>query len=393
MPISRRSILAAFPLLVGGMGAAVFAQEQQQPEVPAFESKAPYAILVDARSGAVFYEKSADVSVPPASMSKLMTQSIIFDALKKGDLKPDQLLPVSEYAWRKGGAPSGGSTMYAELNSKIPVMDLLRGAIIQSANDGCIALAEGLSGTEPGFIALMTRRAKELGLTNSTFGNVTGLPDPLQRMSMRDLAIVARYIYTTHPDYFKIYSEREFTWNKIKQQNRNPLLLEYPGADGMKTGYTKEAGYGLVGTAERDGRRLIMVVGGVDSIALRREESQKLLDYGFSQFRPFDVYDSGQQIGNARVWGGVERWVGLITDREFKIALSPAEQKTAEIKLDYQGPLMAPVRQGTQVGKVRILIDGKTVADTPVFAANDVAATDSMWNKALDSVLIMTFGG
>jgi D-alanyl-D-alanine carboxypeptidase (penicillin-binding protein 5/6) len=239
----------------------------------------------------------------------------------------------------------------------------------------------------------MTRRAKELGLTNSTFGNVTGLPDPLQRMSMRDLAIVARYIYTTHPDYFKIYSEREFTWNKIKQQNRNPLLLEYPGADGMKTGYTKEAGYGLVGTAERDGRRLIMVVGGVDSIALRREESQKLLDYGFSQFRTFDVYDSGQQIGNARVWGGVERWVGLITDREFKIALSPAEQKTAEIKLDYQGPLMAPVKQGTQVGKVRILIDGKTVADTPVFAANDVAATDSMWTKALDSVLIMTFGG
>jgi serine-type D-Ala-D-Ala carboxypeptidase (penicillin-binding protein 5/6) len=393
MLISRRSILAALPLFAGGMGVSAFAQEQQQPEVPAFESKAPYAILVDARSGAVFYEKSADLSVPPASMSKLMTQSIIFDALKKGDLKPDQLLPISEYAWRKGGAPSGGSTMYAELKSQVPVMDLLRGAIIQSANDGCIALAEGLAGTEQGFVALMTRRAKEIGLTNSTFGNVTGLPDPVQRMSMRDLAIVARYIYTTHPDYFKIYSEREFTWNKIKQQNRNPLLLEYPGADGMKTGYTKEAGYGLVGTAERDGRRLIMVVGGVDSIALRREESQKLLDYGFSQFRPFDVYDSGQQIGNARVWGGVERWVGLITDREFKIALSPAEQKTAEIKLDYKGPLMAPVKQGTQVGKVRILIDGKTVADTPVFAASDVAATDSMWAKALDSVLIMTFGG
>ncbi len=393
MPVNRRSILAAFTLIIGGLWAVAFAQEQQQPEVPAFESKAPYAILIDARSGAVFYEKSADLSVPPASMSKLMTQSIIFDALKQGDLKPDQLLPVSEYAWRKGGAPSGGSTMYAELNSRVPVMDLLRGAIIQSANDGCIALAEALAGTEQGFVSLMTRRAKELGLTNSTFGNVTGLPDPAQRMSMRDLAIVARYIFTTHPDYFKIYAEREFTWNKIKQANRNPLLLEYPGADGMKTGYTKEAGYGLVGTAERDGRRLIMVVGGVESIALRREESQKLLDYGFSQFRPFDVYESGQQIGNARVWGGVERWVGLVTDREFKIALSPAEQKTAEIKLDYKGPLLAPVKQGTEIGKVRILIDGKTVADTPVFAADDVAVTDSMWTKALDSVLIMTFGG
>jgi serine-type D-Ala-D-Ala carboxypeptidase (penicillin-binding protein 5/6) len=393
MLISRRSILAGLPLLAGGIYGPAIAQEQQPLEAPAFESKAPYAILIDARSGAVFYEKSADLSVPPASMSKLMTQSIIFDALKNGDLKPDQLLPVSEYAWRKGGAPSGGSTMYAELKSQVPVMDLLRGAIIQSANDGCITLAEGLAGSEQGFVALMTRRAKELGLTNSTFGNVTGLPDPVQRMSMRDLAVVARYIYTTHPDYFKIYSEREFTWNKIKQQNRNPLLLEYPGADGMKTGYTKEAGYGLVGTAERDGRRLIMVVGGVESIALRREESQKLLDFGFSQFRPFDVYDSGQQIGTARVWGGVERWVGLVTDREFKIALSPAEQKTAEIKLDYKGPLMAPVKQGSEIGKVRILIDGKTVADTPVFAASDVAATKSMWTKALDSVLIMTFGG
>ncbi len=392
LPLSRRSILAAIPILLAGFETGSGAQEQQ-PEVPVFASKAPYAILIDARSGAVFYEKSADLSVPPASMSKLMTQSIVFDALKKGDLKPDQLLPVSEYAWRKGGAPSGGSTMYAELNSRVPVMDLLRGAIIQSANDGCIALAEGIAGTEQGFVSLMNKRAKELGLTNSTFGNATGLPDPNHKMSMRDLAALARYIFSTYPDYFKIYSEKEFTWNKIKQANRNPLLLEYPGADGMKTGYTKEAGYGLVGTAERDGRRLIMVVGGVESIAVRREEAQKLLDYGFSQFRPFDVYDAGQQIGNARVWGGTERWVGLVIDRDFKIALSPAEQKTVEIKLDYKGPLMAPVMQGSEIGKVRILVDGKTIADSPVFAAADVSATESMWTKALDSVLIMTFGG
>lgn len=392
LSLSRRAILAAVPSVFLGIAPAVQSQEQQ-PELPVFESKAPYAILIDARSGAVFYEKSSDLSVPPASMSKLMTQSIVFDALKKGDLKADQELPVSEHAWRKGGAPSGGSTMYAELNSRVQVMDLLRGAIIQSANDGCIALAEAIAGTEQGFVSVMNRRAKTLGLANSTFGNATGLPDPNHKMSMRDLATLARYIISTHPDFFKIYSEKEFTWNKIKQANRNPLLLEYPGADGMKTGYTKEAGYGLVGTAERDGRRLIMVVGGVESIAVRREEAQKLLDFGFSQFRPFDVFEAGQQIGNARIWGGTERWVGLVIDRDFKIALSPAEQKTAEIKLDYKGPLMAPVKQGTEVGKVRILVDGKTMADSPVFVSEDVVATDSMWTKALDSVLIMTFGG
>ncbi len=371
---------------------ASFAQDQTTQE-PLFETKAPYAILIDARSGSVFYEKQADLSVPPASMSKLMTQMMVFDALKKGDLKPDQELPVDENAWRTGGAPSGGSTMYAELNSRVSVMNLLRGAIIQSANDGCIALATGIAGSEPAFVALMNRRAKEMGLKNSTFGNTTGLPSPDHKMSMRDLSTVARYIISEHPDYFKIYSEREFTWNKIKQQNRNPLLVEYPGADGMKTGYTREAGYGLVGTAERDGRRLIMVVGGVESIATRRDEAQKLLDFGFRQFRPFDIFESGQQVANARVWGGTERWVGLVTKSDFKIALSPAEQQTAEIKLDYKGPLQAPVKQGTEIGKVRITVDGKTLAETPVFTAADVAANDSMWAKALDSVLIMAFGG
>jgi D-alanyl-D-alanine carboxypeptidase (penicillin-binding protein 5/6) len=387
----RTRICAALVFFFASLASA--AAQEQQPEVPAFESKAPYAILIDARSGAVFYEKSADLSVPPASMSKLVTQSVVFDALRKGDLKADQLVHISEDAWRRGGSPSGGSTMYAELNSDVAVMDLLRGAIIQSANDACIALAEALAGSEAAFVGRMSQRAKDLGLKNSTFGNVTGLPDPNHRMSMRDLAAVARYIVLEHPDYFKIYSEKEFTWNKIKQQNRNPLLVEYPGADGMKTGYTKEAGYGLVGTAERDGRRLIMVVGGVESIATRREEARKLLDYGFQQFRPFDVYESGQQVARARVWGGNERWVGLVTKSDFKIALSPAEQKTAEIKLDYKGPLLAPVKQGTEIGKVRVLVDGKTIADTPVFAVNDIAATGSMWWKALDSVLIMTFGG
>jgi serine-type D-Ala-D-Ala carboxypeptidase (penicillin-binding protein 5/6) len=389
----RRSYLSSIvsSLLICVWAFAASAEER--PAEPTFETKAPYAILVDARSGSVFFEKAADVSVPPASMSKLMTQAIVFDALKEGKIKEHELIPISEYAWRNGGAPSGGSTMYAELNSRVSVINLLRGAIIQSANDACIALAETLSGTEANFVALMNQQAKTYGLKNSTFGNSTGLPSEVHKMSMRDLSILARYIISEHPGYFKLYSEREFNWNKIKQQNRNPLLLDYPGSDGMKTGFTREAGYGLVGTAERDGRRLVLVVGGMDSISARKEEAQKLLNFGFSQFKPFDVYEAGQEVSSVRVWGGEQRSVGLITQSEFKISLSPQEQKSAVLKLEYKGPLFAPVKAGIEIGKVRVLVEGQILADIPVYTSADIAATDSMWRKAFDSVLMMVAGG
>ncbi len=361
-------------------------------DLPTFDSQAKQAILIDAKSGAVFYEKDADAAVPPASMSKLMTQAIVFDLLKAGKLKLDQEFIISEDAWRRGGAAAGGSTMYAEINSRVKLNDLISGAIIQSANDACIAMAEGISGSEQAFTRLMIEKAKKLGLTNSTFANATGLPDPGHRMSVRDLSILARYIITNHPDYFKIYSQPEFTWNKIKQQNRNPLLKEYPGADGMKTGYTKEAGYGLVGTATRDGRRLIVVVAGLNTINDRKVESQKLLDWGFNQFKTIDLYESDETVAKARVWGGTERWVNLVTSGPFKVALSPQEQAKAEVKMTYTGPLLAPVKAGQAVGLVRILIDGKSVADVPLVTANEVPAVDSMWKKALDSALIMVFG-
>jgi serine-type D-Ala-D-Ala carboxypeptidase (penicillin-binding protein 5/6) len=361
-------------------------------DAPAFESLAKQAILLDANSGAILYEKDADTAIPPASMSKLVTQAVIFDALKKGDVKIDQEFEVSEDAWRRGGGVAGGSTMYAELHSKIKIDDLLHGAIIQSANDACIALAEGLAGSEPAFTQRMAAKAKELGLKNSSFGNATGLPDPNQRMSVRDLSIVARYIISTYPDYFKIYGQREFTWNKITQQNRNPLIKDFPGADGMKTGYTKEAGYGLVGTALRNGRRLLIVVAGLETIADRKSESQRLLDWGFNQFKTIELYDAGETVARARVWGGTERWVNLISPNRIDIALSPQEQQKSDIRMSYTGPLIAPIAAGTVVGKARILVDGKTITEVELQTASDIAATDSMWKKALDSALIMIFG-
>jgi D-alanyl-D-alanine carboxypeptidase (penicillin-binding protein 5/6) len=282
--------------------------------------------------------------------------------------------------------------MYAELKSRVKLSDLVQGAIVQSANDASITIAEALAGSESAFAARLTQRARELGLANAAFSNATGLPDPEHHMSVRELSILARYIITTFPDYYKYYSQPEFTWNKITQQNRNPLLKDYYGADGMKTGYTKEAGYGLVGSAVRDGRRLIMVIAGLKSINDRRQEAQKLLDWGFRQFKPIDVYSRGDRVGRATVWGGTTRSVDLLTSDSVQIALTAAEQATVETKLVYTGPLMAPVAAGAKVGSVRLMLDGYALAEVPVETAAAVDEEPSMWSRALDSVMIMAFG-
>lgn len=381
-------LLAACLLLLQSAGLLSAQDKAEQP----YESKALEAILMDARTGRVLYEKNADTPVPPASMSKLMTMIMVFEALKAGKLTLDQTFKVSEDAWKRGGASSGGSTMYAELNSEVRLEDLIKGVVVQSANDACIVIAENMAGSEPAFAEQMTKRARELGATNATFKNATGLPDEGHVMSVRDLALLARYIINTFPEYYKYYSIPEFTWNKISQTNRNPLLKDYPGADGMKTGYTKEAGYGLIGSAARDGRRLIMVVAGLKSINERRQEAQSLLDWGFKQFRSVDIYEKGDRVGQARVWGGTQRHVPLLAADTVRVALTPQEQQLAEVKLAYNGPLLAPVKAGEQVGSVRFIVDGLTVADVPVVTGAAVAEEPSMWSRAMDSVFIMIFG-
>ena len=359
----------------------------------AFETTAPQAILIDAKSGIVFFEKNADELIQPASMSKLMTMTLVFEALKAGDLKVDQEFLISEYAWRHGGSAAGGSTMYANVNTRIKLIDLMYGSMIQSANDACIAIAEGMAGSEEEFALRMTKRGRELGLQNAVFKNATGLPNPEHVMSVRDLTILARHIILDFPEYYKIYGEKEFTWNNITQKNRNPLLLDYPGADGMKTGYIKDAGYGMVGSAVRDGRRLVLVIASLKSINERKQEAQKLLDWGFRQFKTIDVYAAGETVSKARVWGGDKRWVDLVVRQDLRLALSPKEQEQVEVKLSYAGPLIAPVKAGEKIGTVRFLMDGKTIAEVPVETANAVEAVDSIWSRALDSLMIMALGG
>jgi D-alanyl-D-alanine carboxypeptidase (penicillin-binding protein 5/6) len=360
---------------------------------PAFETLARNAILMDSKSGYVFLAKDAETAVPPASMSKLMTQAVVFDMLKSGELKLDQQFVVSTDASRRGGTAEGSSTMFATPNGKVTVENLLRGAIIESANDACIALAEGIAGTEPAFAQRMQAKATELGLKNSSFANATGLPDPGQRMSVKDLATLARYIIATHPEFYRIYGEKEFTWNKVTQQNRNPLLKDYPGADGMKTGYTQEAGYSLVGSAERNGRRLIVVIAGMEDAVKRKIEAQKLLDYGFAQFKSVNIYEAGETVANLRVWGGLQQQVNVVVPDAFRLSLAGYEQEKADIRITYKGPLLAPLKQGDKVGLVRVSVDGTTVAEQPITVANDVEATTNMWRKAADSAFLMIFGG
>jgi len=384
--------LANVSLLLAFLAALLWPATTTAQEKP-YDSKALQTILIDARTGAVMFEKDADTAVPPASISKLMTMIMVFEALKANKITLDTEITISENAWRNGGSLSGGSTMYAEVNSQVKLGDLIKGVVVQSANDACIAIAEALAGSETAFASRMTSRARELGLATAEFRNATGLPDPEHKMSVRELSMLARYIIQNFPEYYKYYSIPEFTWNGITQKNRNPLLIDYPGADGMKTGYTKEAGYGLVGSATRSNRRLIMVIAGLTSLGDRQREAQSLLDWGFGQFREIGVYTKGDRVSKATVWGGTSRSVDLLASDDVVLSLSRKEQSVVEVKLSYVGPLIAPVKAGQKVGKIRFLIDGKDVADVDVEAASPIEAVESMWSRALDSLMIMAFGG
>ena len=291
-----------------GWGGVLYAANQSvqgaKKEEGGFDGDAPTAILIEATSGSVLFEKNADELRAPSSMMKLMTAEVVFHAIKQGDVKLTDEYHVSENAWRKGGAPSGSSTMFAAINSKISVDDLLHGAIIQSGNDACIALAEGMAGNERAFADMMTKRARELGMTKSTFANSNGLPDPGNKMTVRELAILARYIIQTYPEFYKLFGEKEFTWNKIRQQNRNPLLNSLEGADGLKTGYTKEGGYGMVGSAVQNGMRLIVVVNGLEDPDDRATEAKKMLEWGF---RNFEIATAVRGAAAGRLCQGVRR--------------------------------------------------------------------------------------
>lgn len=337
-----------------------------------FETRAGQALLMDAETDTVLFQHEADTPMPPASMAKLMTVAVIFRALDSGRLSLDDEFVVSEDAWRRGGAMAGGSTMFAELGSTIKLSDLLRGIIVQSGNDACIIVAEGVAGTETTFAQMMNAEARRLGLDNSHFVNATGLPDPDQRVTARDLAKLANYVIHTYPEYYKIYSEERFTWNKITQRNRNPLLSMNIGADGLKTGYTEESGYGLIGSAVRDGQRLIVVINGTSSDKARGEEARKLLDWGFRAFERSVIFDSNEVVADAKVYGGTQRSVGLVGDGPIELLLPRGSRDLVRARVIYQAPVSAPIKQGQEIGILRVTIGDDLTKETKLYAANNV---------------------
>jgi serine-type D-Ala-D-Ala carboxypeptidase (penicillin-binding protein 5/6) len=391
---SWRSIIAAVVALAVGFGAVHAANNSLQgakKEEGGFDGDAPTAILIEATSGSVLFEKNADELRAPSSMMKLMTAEVVFHAIKQGDIKLTDEFRVSENAWRKGGAPSGGSTMFAAINSKIPVDDLLHGAIIQSGNDACMVLAEGIAGNERAFAEMMTQRARELGMPRSTFANSNGLPDPGNKMTVRELAKLSRYIIQTYPDFYKLFGEKEFTWNKIRQQNRNPLLNSLEGADGLKTGYTKEGGYGMVGSAVQNGVRLIAVINGLDDPDDRASEAKKLLEWGFRNFEVRTLFAAEQPIGYARVFGGASRSVKLASHEPVKVMVQKNGSDKLIARLVYSGPVRAPVEAGQQVGLVKVWRGGNLAVEAPVYAAEPIGRGSTM-RRAIDGVSELVIG-
>jgi D-alanyl-D-alanine carboxypeptidase (penicillin-binding protein 5/6) len=391
-----RGLLAAFVALSVGCGGIVHAANNSvqgaKKEEGGFDGDAPTAILIEATSGSVLFEKNADELRAPSSMMKLMTAEVVFNALKKGEIKLTDEYRISENAWRRGGAPSGGSTMFAAINSKISIDDLLHGSIIQSGNDACIALAEGMAGNERTFATdFMTKRARELGLTKSTFANSNGLPDPGNKMTVRELATLARYIIQTYPDMYKLFGEKEFTWNKIRQQNRNPLLNALPGADGLKTGYTKEGGYGMVGSAVQNETRLIVVVNGLEDPDDRATEAKKMLEWGFRNFETRTLFAANQPVGYAKVFGGESRSVKLASPEPIKVMVSKNGNDKLIARVVYNGPVRAPIEAGRQIGVVRVWRGANIAMETPVYAAESIG-TGSTMRRAIDGASELVIG-
>ncbi len=320
-----------------------------------------------------------------------MTAEVVFDQVALGNIKLDEEFVVSENAWRRGGAPSGGSTMYAAIHSKIKIRDLLSGVVIQSANDGCIVLAEGIAGNEAAFARLMNDRARELGLEKLNFTNSTGLPDPQQRVTVRELAKLAQHIIHTYPDQYKLYGEREFTWNKIRQQNRNPLLVMNIGADGMKTGFTREAGYGLVGSAVQNGLRLIVVVNGAKHEKERADEARKLLEWGFRGFETRLLFAEGQTVAEAKVYGGAKGSVTLTGKGPINLMVPRGVSDRITAKMIYTGPVRAPIQQGQPIGKLQVWRNDTLALEAPLQAAEDVG-TGGTARRAFDAASELFIG-
>jgi D-alanyl-D-alanine carboxypeptidase (penicillin-binding protein 5/6) len=385
-PLTQRTFGLMFLAVVATALAFVPTRATAAADSTNFTSRATAAVLMDADTGAIFFQKNADELLPPASITKLMTVAMVLKAIKDNRLKLDTEFVMSEHAWRTGGAPSRTSAMFVPLGMGATINDLLQGMIVQSGNDAAICVAEGMFGSEEVFARRMTVEARRLGLTKSQFRNPTGLYNPEHLMTAREIAILSRHIINEYPEFYKIFSQREFLYRKHKFYNRNPLLAAEIGVDGLKTGMVKESGFNLAASAVRDGKRLIAVVMGLPSSGESASEAKRLLEWGFTNFIPFKLFDAGETVGQARVWGGESFYVPLTGSGPIMVILPrlPANPKL-RAEISYEGPLKPPIKKGTQVAMLRVTSQSGTVNEVPLYTAEDIEA-GSLVRRGLDAL-------
>ena len=368
-----RKLLSSLSLLIA-MAAPAAAS------APPFDTPAPVAYMVDLSSGAVLYAKDADRRMPPASMAKIMTVHVAFDLIKSGELQMDKVCTVRPETWQRWHGPAAGSTMFLSAGEQVRVRDLLHGIVTLSGNDASVALAECISGTEAAFVALMNRESQQLGLRNTHWGNPVGWPDGgVTYTTARDLATLARATIQDHPRLYRdFYGQTDFTWGRtlggnqpITQGNRNPLLGRVPGADGLKTGHTEEAGFGFTGSADRGGRRLVMVLSGLTSFNQRIEESVRFMEWGFNAWQARPLFARGERIGEARVQLGSDGSVGLVAPRDIAVTFPAGLGQDVRARIVYQGPIKAPIAQGQHVADL-VVTAGGVEQSMPLVAAEAV---------------------
>ncbi|MEA1652363.1 D-alanyl-D-alanine carboxypeptidase family protein [Nitrospirillum sp. BR 11164] len=363
---TRGAVKAALVMgLLGGLLSGV-------AHAATIDTEARQAILMDADTGTVLFAKNADQHMPTSSMSKVMTMYMVFDRLKNGKLSLEDSLPVSRRAWELGGAKTEGSTMYLPLGANVKVEDLIRGVLVQSGNDATIVLAEGLGGTEEAFCRNMTKRAHDMGMKDSNFTNAAGLPDANHYSTAHDLAILAIHTIHDFPEYYHYFSELEFTYNKIKQGNRNPLLYRNMGVDGLKTGHTEAGGYGLIASAKRGERRLVLVINGLTSMQSRADEPARILEWGFHEFDDYALFKAGETVDTLPVSLGTAATVPVVLPDALKITLTAEQRRAMKVAVVTQLPLAAPVAKGATVATLKVTAPDLQTLEIPLQAANDV---------------------
>jgi serine-type D-Ala-D-Ala carboxypeptidase (penicillin-binding protein 5/6) len=380
----------ALTLALGQLGPTAgraLAQAQQSGEVVL---KSPQAILMDADSGAVLYQRSGDTGVPPGGMSKLMVVLMLFTALKSGEVKLDADFLMSEHAWRTGGAPSRTSSMFVPVGKTAKVEELLKGIIVQVANDAAISVAENMGGSETLFAEAMTKEARRIGLQKSVFKNATGLYHPQQLTTVRETALLARHIMREFPEYYPWFAQKELVYRTFRFLNRNPLLGQVAGVDGLTVGYDKEGGFGIVVSATQGNRRLIAAISGAETADERKDDARRLLEWGFKNFSETKIYEPGEIVGHARIWGGERMYMPLVGGSDGVSVVLPRFPPNPKItaRIFYKGPLKPPLKKGDQVATLRVTTPNDATSEVPLYAAEDVGRAGFV-RRGLDSLLYL----